>query len=114
MSRVSSRAGRLPTRVAQSAPTKRALRGRVKRELQKSGFQQQDGLIVVSGTPSKDEIRLLHSRQRGENLAREARFIARWQKELLPRFASGREVTPSRISPRVVQVESEEDAALFR
>lgn len=83
-------------------------------ELRENGFHEQEGLIVQNGTPGKDEIRLLHATQREAVLAREEHFIERWQSTLLKNFATGREVKPSRISPRVDPVTTEEQAALFR
>lgn len=91
-----------------------SLRRWVFKELRQVGFNPSHGLIPANGHRTKEEIRALHAKQRAELLVREALFISRWEGRLLDHFANGNEVDPALISPRIVQVRSEEQAALFR
>lgn len=101
------------------AKSAKQLRARVLRELRQTGISA-NGLVVPpnggSAHPvlSKDDIRQLHARQRKDLLKREARFIGQWQDELLASFADGKGIVPEEISPRVTEVTTEEEAALFR
>ena len=95
-------------------PSKKYLREWVLEEIRETGFEENSGLILADESITKEEIRQLHARQRKENLQREERFLHTWQGALLEHFANGREVAPSLITPRVVRVTTEEQAALFR
>jgi hypothetical protein len=92
---------------------KRNLRRRILMELRRVGVSTAN-LSSNEGHASKDEVRLLHARQRTQLLARQKAFVMEWQTELLEWFAHGTEVEPREITPRVVQVRTEEHASLFR
>jgi hypothetical protein len=94
------------------ALSKRTLRRRVGEEVTRIALRTNVG--DRDGHLSKDDIRSLHSAQRLQLFVREQRFVTEWQEELLESFANGKEVKPDEISPRVVQVRTEEQAALFR
>lgn len=78
------------------------------------GLDQTGGRSISNGHLTKEEIRALHARQRAELLVRERDFIHKWQDRVIERFADGDEIDPALISPRIVQVRTEEQAALFR
>jgi hypothetical protein len=68
-----------------------------------------------ASTSDKDAIRLLHSAQRQEHLESTADFIRRRLPQLIKNFASGTEVVPARITPRLELVLSgTQNADLFR
>jgi hypothetical protein len=94
--------------------TRNNLRRRVLEELRRTGFDRTSGGIVSSESFTKDEIRALHARQRADLLAREHDFVNKWQDRVVEEFANGDEVDPTRISPRIVRVRTDEQAALFR
>ena len=96
-----------------SNAAKRNLRRRILREIRRVGLGATERSSSDEPT-SKDDVRLLHARQRTHLLATQRAFVKEWQPDLLERFAHGSEVEPSEISPRVVQVRTEEDIALFR
>lgn len=108
---------RLPSQADVDLPVlQSALRARVLGELEDSGFVVDDGLLVLpdaAGDP-KQMARRLHSAHRTSVLAKNARFVQRWEDELLADFANGAEVIPERIRPVVVPVSTEREAALFR
>jgi hypothetical protein len=73
-----------------------------------------DGTLVLPGT-GKDVVRTLHSSQRAERLEDSAEFLKRVSKDLLPHFANGDEIDPSKIRLRLVRVDSRtKDTDLFR
>jgi len=63
---------------------------------------------------SKEGLRQKHLANRLELLGRDRPWIASKARKLLHWFARGSEVDPAEISPRLVQVETEEQSALFR
>ncbi len=97
-----------------AALTPEALRDRVERELRGAGFVWSGTRLTPPDGDPKEVARLLHSQQRAQVLAKNADFIAKWEDELLPHFASGAEVDPAAISPTVRPVEDDYAAALFR
>lgn len=90
------------------------LRRRVLAELRRMGFDPARGWIVANAALTKEEIRALHARQRSDLLVREQNFIREWQDRSIEHFANGDEVDPALICPRVVQVRTDEQGALFR
>jgi len=63
----------------------------------------------------KDAIRLSHRSQRKAKYERSAEFVKRTLPRLLPYFASGQEVVPERLSPRIhLVVSGSKEADLFR
>ena len=94
---------------------KASLRARVIGELERAGFIYDGALLALPDTDDpKEQARRLHANHRRAVLARNAKFLQKWEDRLLPAFADGADVDPRAIRPVVVPVESEEDAALFR
>ncbi|HVX18365.1 MAG TPA: Druantia anti-phage system protein DruA [Acidimicrobiales bacterium] len=90
------------------------LRRMVIGELMAAGFESSGGLLVPPADSDKQSIRALHQAQRSQVLAKAANFIETWENRVLGSFADGDEVDPEQINPAVVQVTTEEEAAIFR
>lgn len=88
------------------------LREWVYREIDEGGFQRVNG-SDASVSVSKTAIRSMHAKQRLSLLQARQDFINAWEDDLLGWFAEGWEVDPRSIDPQVVQVNTEEQAALF-
>lgn len=109
----------LPSSAAPEAPElqQSALRARIIGELEDAGFIYRNGLLTVArneGDDPKEVARRLHHGHRQSVLAKHVRFVDHWEDRLIECFANGEEVQLESIRPRVVPVESERDAALFR
>jgi hypothetical protein len=91
------------------------LRKRIVRSLRAQGFRVRDGAILPPKDLSKEKIRELHGSAVAHRIERARGGLFRMEKDLLRHIASGYEVVPSRIFPRVVEVlpDSEEEL-LFR
>ncbi len=81
------------------------LKRAVRRHLKKIGFASVAGRLVYNAEYSKEQIRSLHASQRSEKLAASKSLVARWDffKEY---FASGVDVNPSAIRPRLELIET--------
>lgn len=90
------------------------LRRLVLEELETLGFSFDERQYLVPPTSGKDAIKRLHEPSRDAQLVKAQKWIT-WA---LPRyscyFAEGQEISPSNISPRLIQVEEEWQANLFR
>lgn len=81
-----------------------SLRRKVRRQLRTLGFHKSDdGALEIDAT-DKDLIRSLHAPQRDDRLSFNADFLSQRAPKLLKYFASGREVTPSAIRPKLERV----------
>ena len=91
------------------------LRRRIIRSLRAQGFRVRKGAILPPKELSKERIRELHETAVEHRIERARDGLFRVEKDLLRHIASGHEVDPSRMSPRLVEVlpESEEEL-LFR
>lgn len=91
------------------------LRDRIIRSLRAQGFRVRNGAILPPKDLSKERIRELHETAVEHRIERARDGLFRAEKDLLRHIASGHEVVPSRMSPRLVEVlpESEEEL-LFR
>jgi Druantia protein DruA len=86
---------------SETARLKRAIR----RHLKKIGFTSANGQLVYANEYSKDHIRQFHRAQRSDKLAASKALIAKWS-DYKRYFASGTEVDPAKISPRLELIES--------
>ncbi|MGH9816564.1 MAG: Druantia anti-phage system protein DruA, partial [Candidatus Acidiferrales bacterium] len=85
------------------------------RSLRSQGFRICDGAILPPRKLSKDRIRRLHRTAVKHRLDRAKGGLCRREKALLHHFASGNEVEPAMISPRLVEVlPYSEEELLFR
>jgi hypothetical protein len=91
------------------------LREQIIRSLRVQGFCVRNGTIFPPKELSKERIRELHGTAVEHRIDRARDGLCRMEKELLGRIASGKEICPSRITPRLVEIlpESEEEL-LFR
>jgi len=99
----------------QSAIAGAELRDRIIRSLRAQGFRVRNGAILPPKELTKGRIRELHETAVEHRIDRARDGLFRKEKALLQHIASGNEILPSRISPRLVEVlpESEEEL-LFR
>lgn len=91
------------------------LRDRIIRSLRAQGFRVRNGAILPPRELSKERIRELHETAVEHRIERARDGLFRVEKDLLRHIASGHEVDPLRMSPRLVEVlpDSEEEL-LFR
>lgn len=92
-----------------------SLKRRFRKHLRSLGFQKAaDGTLLPPGT-GKDVVRSIHSAQRTDRLAVSERFLAERLPKLLKHFASGGDVDPGSIRPKLQLVESDTwEGDLFR
>jgi hypothetical protein len=91
------------------------LRERVIRSLRAQGFRFRNGAILPPKDLSKERLRELHETAVKHRIERAKEGLFRKEAELLQHIASGGDVSPTRIRPRLVEVlpDSEEEL-LFR
>jgi hypothetical protein len=91
------------------------LRVKIIRSLRAQGFRVRNGAVLPPEVLSKEKIRDLHATAVAHRIKRARDGLFRVEKDLLRHIASGHEVVPSLISPRLVEVlpDSEEEL-LFR
>lgn len=97
------------------AKAKATLRKDILCSLRKQGYVVRDGRIELPKNTTKDDLRLVNQLacQKKRNEARA--HLARYETRLLERIASGDEVVPEAVDPRLVQVERRsENELLFR
>ena len=95
---------------------------RVLAELRSAGFiEDDDGSLSLPEGEPKEVIRDLHANHRASVLAKNQKFIYKnqkfiyqWEDRVLPYVADGKDVNPADIDLRVVPVDTELDAAIFR
>jgi Domain of unknown function (DUF4338) len=85
------------------------------RSLKQQGFVVRDGRVQTPPSPDKETIRNLHSQAVTHRIETSREKLAKKEIDLLSRLATGLEIIPERISPRLIEVASEtEDSLLFR
>ena len=91
------------------------LRRRIVRSLRKQGFRFRSGVLVPPDIKDKSKLRVLHREAVKYNVTRSRRGLERREDRLLSYVASGEDVIPDRIRPRLVLVQpGSEDELLFR
>ncbi len=91
------------------------LRDRIIRSLRAQGFRVQNGAILPPKELSKNRIRELHETAVEHRIERAKDGLFRKEDELLQHIASGNEVAPTRICPRLVEVRPDSiEELLFR
>jgi hypothetical protein len=84
----------------------RAIHERLHEHLNELGFiEAEDGRLLPPDS-SKDGLRAMHRLYRAERLSEETSFVKNATPKLLQYFAEGKELVPSRISPRIQPVDS--------
>ena len=91
------------------------LRSRVIRSLKKQGFKLRSGLLVPPDAQDKEGLRILHHEAVQRNMERSRPGLERHEGRLLSYIATGKEVIPEKIRPKLVLVQPKsEDELLFR
>ena len=91
------------------------LRVEIIRSLRAQGFRVRNGVVLPPNDLSKERIRELHETAVAHRIERARDGLFRVERDLLGHIASGHEVVPSRISPRLVEVlPNSEEELLFR
>jgi hypothetical protein len=79
---------------------------KLRQHLNELGFVEVEGGRLRPPDPSKEGLRGMHRLHRAERLSAETAFLKDVTPKLLHYFADGKEVVPSRISPRLQPVQS--------
>lgn len=96
-------------------PSASELGDRITRSLRKQGFRLRSGVLVPPDIKDKSKLRVLHREAVKHNIDRSRRGLERHEDRLLSYVASGEDVIPGRIRPRLVLVQpGSEDELLFR
>jgi uncharacterized protein DUF4338 len=91
------------------------LRDRIIRSVRAQGFRVRNLAILPPKELSKEGIRKLHKTAVEHRIDKSRDALFRNEKELLQHVASGNEIVPSRISPRLVEIQPEsKEELLFR
>lgn len=85
-------------------PRKTSLKRKIRRHLRTLGFYKSDQGALEIVDKDKDLIRAMHSSQRRDRLSANSRFLSHQAPALLKYFASGREVDPEAIEPKLKRV----------
>jgi len=98
-----------------AAREREQLRARIVRSLRKQGFRTRAGLLVPPDPTDKEQLRHLHEEAVRHWVARARPGLARHEDRLLGLIATGSEVDPGKVRPRMVVVKPDsEDELLFR
>ena len=98
-----------------NSPEAKRLRSRIVRSMRNQGFKFRSGLLVPPDAKDKNKLRMLHQEAVNHNVARSRAGLERYEDRLLSYIASGREMVPEKIQPRLVLVQpGSEDELLFR
>ncbi len=91
------------------------IKRRLRRHLRALGFKKDASGGLCSAPASKDAVRAMHKRQRQSRLQAEQRFLSTKAPDLLDYFASGPEVDPRAIKPRLQAIAADtRESDLFR
>jgi hypothetical protein len=102
--------------MANPSPQQRAkLRELIEDSLRRQGFRIRDDQIVLPKKATKDKLRRLHRLSVQHRIEQSRPRLGRYEDRLLGRIASGGEVEPAKVAPRLVEVlPDSEDELLFR
>lgn len=83
--------------------------------LEQQGFRIEGSRILPPADSSKETLRQLHEVAVKSRLYKAQKGLQQYEPKLIPRFASGWEVRPGKIKPRLVEVKRRsQDEILFR
>jgi hypothetical protein len=82
------------------------LRRKIRAHVRRTGFTLDRNWKVQHRDDSKETIRALHSRQRRDRIATASDFLERHLEDAVSNFASGHEIKPDQIIPRLELIES--------
>lgn len=91
------------------------LKRKVRRHLKQIGFKKEhDGSLAIDGE-GKDVVRALHLAQRNSRLTKNLDFLSERAPGLIKYFATGEDICPNEISPRIERIHAEtQQSDLFR
>ena len=93
----------------------KTLRTRIRESLGSQGFKVKGNQISLPDNLDKGKIRNLHAQAVRHKIEERKKSLAKHEPFLLQRFASGQEIAPSKISPKLIEVHSgTKDELLFR
>lgn len=91
------------------------LRDHIVESLERQGFEFRDNQIHLPGNLDKEKIRSLHAEAVRHKIMKRRKNLLRHEPTLLQRFASGQEVVPDEIKPKLVEVHPKSvEELLFR
>ena len=91
------------------------LKALIRKSLRDQGFHTRKGLITSPDPHDKDALRRLHTAAVEHKINQAASGLRRFESILLSRIASGDELVPDRVFPKLVEVKPDsEDELLFR
>ncbi|GIW78575.1 MAG: hypothetical protein KatS3mg105_0382 [Gemmatales bacterium] len=91
------------------------LREIIEDSLRRQGFYIQDNQIVLPDNTTKDKLRYLHRLSVEHRVEQAEPRLRRHENRLLRHIASGREIEPTKVTPRLIEVlPGSEDELLFR
>jgi hypothetical protein len=91
------------------------LRTSVKQSLLRQGFAIQNGRLLPETISNKDRLREIHAVAVNHKRDKAQKYLARYETEILRRYAAGTAVCPALVTPRLVEVQQDsEDEMLFR
>lgn len=93
--------------VVKILPREAILKRKVRQHLQRVGFTKDDNGVLVLSVDSKDAIRAAHQFQRTERSSKQAEFLKEKFPKLAKHFATGMEVIPTAVKPRLERVRSD-------
>jgi len=95
-------------------PTREELKKNLIRGLEDLGFRFEENQVSSPTYPDKDSIRSVYTAQRRKFISQRASWLEELEKRALPYFASGDEISPSNIEPRLELVKSPLQIDIFR
>ena len=105
----------MPTNVVKVSSLENNLKRKVRRHLRQIGFRRQNnGSLAIDGD-GKDAVRALHVAQRKAGFAKNREFLSERAPALIEHFASGEDIHPEEISPRLERIYAgTQQSELFR
>ena len=96
-------------------PSRDGLRRLVIASLRKQGFRVSHGQLIPPANTTKEDVRSRHCLAVQHKVEKARKSLARYEPELLPRIADGREVQPKAVRALLVEVQPDsKDELLFR
>jgi len=84
------------------------------RELKDSGFEIRKNELIPPNLRNKDELRRAHRPAKNHLLLENKEWILENEDSIIDNFASGKDINPSEIYPKLVLVDDDEKSRLFR
>ena len=98
-----------------SSSSAATLKADIIESLKKQGFEFRDNRFCLPESLDKEKIRSLHTEATRHKKEKTKKGLRRFEPSLLQRFASGQEVVPAKIQPKLVEVHPKSaDELLFR